>query len=116
MIGIVNEKDVHILNLPTEAKERVRSTAAALDVNYGEDRDAYKDLGGYILVVEETGDQELLNEKANLEGIIPEFVDRIPVEDGDDYTCTLFLLSSDYAIVVFAPLSMTPEYLLEQME
>ncbi|MDY4606017.1 hypothetical protein [Clostridium tertium] len=70
-----------------------------LDENYGEDRDIDKELGGYVLILETKEDVEK-TKSVILNGIIPEYIDIIECSEGVNWTSSLFLLSSDYAIVV----------------
>ncbi|EMU52166.1 hypothetical protein [Clostridium butyricum] len=72
-----------------------------LDENYGAERDINTDLGGYVLVLETKDD--VIEVKENiLKGIIAEYVDDIECEGGKQYCLSLFLLSSDYAIITIA--------------
>lgn len=70
-----------------------------LDESYGAKRDIDTDLGGYVLVLETKDD--VIEAKENiLKDIIAEYVDDIECEGGKQYCLSLFLLSSDYAVVV----------------
>ena len=72
-----------------------------LDDNYGVNRDAEKELGGYIALLHSKEDVEEI--KANsIKGLLPEYTDIIKSDDGIDYYSSLFLLSDDYSIVVFS--------------
>ncbi|EPB8193492.1 TPA: hypothetical protein I9089_002758 [Clostridium perfringens] len=85
-------------------KEVIKIISEAINIlneNYGENRDADKDLGGYVLIVENIGDvKELKN--GMLKDILPEYTDEIKCSEGVNYTSSLFLLSSDFSIVVIA--------------
>ena len=70
-----------------------------LGENYGANRDIEKDLGGYIVIAENIVVIEMLK-KDKLQGLIPEYTDIIECKEGVNWTSSLFLLSSDYAIVV----------------
>lgn len=73
-----------------------------LDESYGIKRNIDTDLGGYVLVLETKND--VIEAKENiLKDIIAEYVDDIECEGGKQYCLSLFLLSSDYAVVVAAP-------------
>lgn len=82
----------------------IKSISEIIDIlneNYGENRDVDKDLGGYILIVESMNDiKELKN--GILQDIVPEYTDEIICSEGVNYTSSLFLLSSDFSIVVIA--------------
>lgn len=72
-----------------------------LDESYGAERDVDADLGGYVLVLETKDD--VIEAKENiLKDIIAEYVDDIECEGGKEYCLSLFLLSSDYAVIVVA--------------
>ncbi len=88
-------------NYHIEVIKSISETVNILNENYGENRDVDKDLGGYVLIVESIED---VNELRNgmLEDIIPEYTDEIICSEGINYTSTLFLLSSDFSVVVIA--------------
>ena len=70
-----------------------------LDDSYGTERDIDADLGGYVLLLETKDD--VIEVKENiLKDIIAEYVDEC--EGAKQYCLSLFLLSSDYAVVVVA--------------
>ena len=72
-----------------------------LDESYGAERNVDADLGGYVLVLETKDD--VIEVKENiLKGIIAEYVDDIECKGGKQYCLSLFLLSSDYAVIVVA--------------
>lgn len=72
-----------------------------LDESYGSERDIDAELGGYVLVLETKDD--VIEVKENiLKDIIAEYVDDIECEGGKQYCLSLFLLSSDYAVIVVA--------------
>lgn len=66
---------------------------------YVEDRDVESDLGGYVVIAENIVDMEILKQD-KLQGLVPEYTDIVECSEGVDWTSSLFLLSSDYAIVV----------------
>lgn len=70
-----------------------------LDDNYGENRNVDIDLGGYALVLE-TKEDVIEARKNKLQGLIPEYTDIIECSEGVNWTSSLFLLSSDFAIIV----------------
>ena len=86
---------------PVEVIKSISETIDILNENYGENRDVDKDLGGYVLVVESIEDvKELKN--GMLKDILPEYTDEIICSEGVNYTSSLFLLSSDFSVVVIA--------------
>ena len=82
-----------------------------LDENYGVDRDINNDLGGYVVIAENIVDIEILKQD-KLQGLIPEYTDVIECSEGVNWTSSLFLLSSDYAIVVVTTEELS-KFLLE---
>ncbi|MCI9978120.1 hypothetical protein JY742_18490 [Clostridioides difficile] len=95
VINIFKEEDLNLVkNLQQEVKSVIRENVKILEENYGKERKV-EDLGGYIAVVDEE-DIELFKEEL-LKGIIPEYIDDI---EGAGYISALFLLSSDFSIVV----------------
>ncbi|MDK0980102.1 MAG: hypothetical protein E7B46_10615 [Clostridium perfringens] len=88
-------------NYPVEVIQSISETIDILDENYGENRNVDKDLGGYILVVESIEDVEELK-NGMLKEILPEYTDEIICSEGVNYTSSLFLLSSDFSVVVIA--------------
>ncbi|TBX14687.1 hypothetical protein BFS06_13345 [Clostridium perfringens] len=99
---IRSKEDVNLIN--KEQKEVIfiiKKLIKTLDENYGENRNVDKDLGGYVLIAESIEDvKELKN--GMLKEILPEYTDEIICSEGVDYTSSLFLLSSDFSVVVIA--------------
>lgn len=84
-----------------EVIKSISETIDILNENYGENRDVDKDLGGYVLIVESIEDvKEIRN--GILKEILPEYTDEIKCSEGVNYTSSLFLLSSDFSVVVIA--------------
>ncbi|MGU8532659.1 hypothetical protein ACV3P0_13465 [Clostridium perfringens] len=86
---------------PVEVIKNISETINILNENYGENRDVDKDLGGYVLVVENIEDVKELRNRM-LKDILPEYTDEIICNEGVNYTSSLFLLSSDFSVVVIA--------------
>ncbi|HFE9683509.1 TPA: hypothetical protein ACGA31_001957 [Clostridium perfringens] len=86
---------------PVEVIKSISETIDILNENYGENRDVDKDLGGYVLVVESI---EYVKELRNgiLKDILQEYTDEIICSEGVNYNSSLFLLSSDFSVVVIA--------------
>lgn len=98
-------------NISLEIIESMKVTIDALNENYGTNRDIHNDLGGYIVIAENIVDIEILKQE-KLQGLIPEYTDVIEVVNGKNYTSSLYLLSSDYAIVVVCTEELS-KFLLE---
>ena len=86
-------------NIPVEVIESIKVTIDILNENYGENRDIEADLGGYVFIAENIVDIEILKQD-KLQCLVPEYTDVIEVMNGENYTSSLYLLSSDFAIVV----------------
>lgn len=95
-------KKIQLLELskyPRKVIKSISETVSIINDNYGEKRDAENDLGGYILIVENIVDIEVLKQD-KLKSLIPGYTDIIECSEGVNWTSSLFLLSSDFAIVV----------------
>ena len=102
---------VELNNIPLEVIENIRGTISILSEAYGVDRDIEADLGGYIVIAENIVDIEILKQD-KLKGLIPEYTDIIKCSEGVNWTSSLFLLSSDVAIVVVTTEELS-KFLLE---
>ena len=92
--------DLENVSLPIEVNIKIKEILFVLDEEYGKDRDRAS-LGGDILLVETK--EEIRTFKDNvLKGILPEYTDKIICSEGVNYTSSLFLLSSDFSVVVIA--------------
>ncbi|HII4515055.1 TPA: hypothetical protein ACY4SI_002917 [Clostridium perfringens] len=112
MISIFKKEQLEKLNnYYVEVIKSISEIIEILNENYGENRDVDKDLGGYVLVVESIEDvKELKN--GMLKEILPEYTDEIICSEGVNYTSSLFLLSSDFSVVVIAEEELS-KFLLE---
>ena len=90
---------LEVNNIQVEVIESIKVTIDILNENYVEDRDVESDLGGYVVIAENIVDMEILKQD-KLQGLVPEYTDIVECSEGVDWTSSLFLLSSDYAIVV----------------
>lgn len=97
----LKEKLIELNEYPMKVISNISVVIEILNENYGENRNVDKDLGGYVLVVESLEDvKELKN--GMLKDILPEYTDEIICSEGVNYTSSLFLLSSDFSVVVIA--------------
>lgn len=96
---------------PIEVISNVLDVINVLGENYGANRDIEKDLGGYVLIAENIVDIEVLKQ-GELQGVIAEYTDVIEVVNGENYISSLYLISSDYAIVVVTTEELS-KFLLE---
>ena len=98
-------------NIPLEVIESMKVTIDILNENYGFNRAIESDLGGYVVIAENIVDIEVLKQD-KLQGLVPEYTDVIEVVNGVNWTSSLFLLSSDYAITVVTTEELS-KFLLE---
>lgn len=107
-------KRIHLLELSNyrlKVVEKIREVIIILNEVYNEERDIEADLGGYVLIAENIVDIEVLKQD-KLQGVIPEYTDIIECSEGVNWTSSLFLISSDYAIVVVTTEELS-KFLLE---
>lgn len=84
---------------PVEVINNISDIIDVLDENYGVERNIKADLGGYVLIAENIVDIEILKQD-KLKGLRAEYTDMIECSEGVNWTSSLFLLSSDFSIVV----------------
>ena len=112
MKKVYNESQLVKLNsIPVEVIEFVREIIVILNEAYGEDRNVESDLGGYVLIAENIVDIEILKQD-KLQCLVPEYTDVIEVMNGENYTSSLYLLSSNFSIVVVCTEELS-KFLLE---
>ena len=102
---------LEVNNIPSEVIDSIKVTIDILNENYGDDRDIESDLGGYVIIVENIVNIEILKQ-GKLQGLIPEYTDVIECSEGVNWTSSLFLLSSDFSIVVVTTEELS-KFLLE---
>lgn len=90
---------LEVNNISSEVIESIKVTIDILNENYGADRDIEADLGGYIVIVENIEDIQILKQD-KFKNLMPEYTDVIECSEGVNWTSSLFLLSSDFAIIV----------------
>ena len=90
---------LEVNNIPSEVIESMKVTIAILNESYGANRNIEADLGGYVVIAENIVDIEILKQ-GKLQGLVPEYTDIIECSEGVNWASSLFLLSSDFSIVV----------------
>lgn len=107
MIKLFKQNQLQVRQQYTkEVIKNAKETIEILNKNYGESRNVDDDLGGYICIVENIIDIEILKQD-KLKALIPEYTDLIECKEGVNYTSSLFLLSSDFSIVVITTEELT---------
>ena len=96
---------------PLEFINSISDIIDVLDENYGAERNIESDLGGYVVIAENIVDIEILKQD-KLQCLVPEYTDVIEVMNGENYTSSLYLLSSDFSIVVVCTEELS-KFLLE---
>ena len=101
MIKVGKEKNLRKIKDKYDKKiiMGIEAILQILDNNYGKERDVENDLGGYVVIAENIVDIEILKQD-KLQGLIPEYTDIIECSEGVNWISSLFLLSSDYSIIV----------------
>ena len=102
---------LEVNNIPVEVIESIKVTIDILNENYGENRDIELDLGGYVVIAKNIVDIEIIKQD-KLQGLIPEYTDVVECSEGVNWTSSLFLLSSDFVIVVVTTEELS-KFLLE---
>ena len=102
---------LEVNNIPSEVIESMKVTIAILNESYGANRNIEADLGGYVVIAENIVDIEILKQ-GKLQGLVPEYTDIIECSEGVNWTSSLFLLSSDFSIVVVTTEELS-KFLLE---
>lgn len=118
MIELTHLKEINKANkLPKEVQENIEGILLILDEEYGADRDQCKDNGGYVIVVEDESDFQIIKEKAhiNVVDVIVEYVDNIECSNGKVYTSSLALCNNDYSISLVIPFEIIPKNILNQI-
>lgn len=112
MVKIAHLRDVANLNdqsIPAEVIAVIEEIANILDTEYGIERDVAGDNGGYILLITDEKDLQVLgNQHIHLNAMFPEYVDKIRASTGEHFTHSLLLLGSDYTVSLIMPLEITP--------
>lgn len=85
----LSEQLEELKKYPVEVINSISQTVDTLQENYGI-RDVEKDLGGYVLRVENLGEVKKLKED-KLQGLVAEYTDVIECSEGVNWTSSLFL-------------------------
>lgn len=99
-----------LIGLPPPVHQRIEETVAILNYHYGENRHIDKDLGGYVLLIEKKEDflefKKIFSKE--ISRITVEYTDTIFWSDKPTHTASLFLVSSDFSVLLIIPYSLTP--------
>ncbi len=119
MIKIGTGKDLYKIQhtLPIEIYNKCLEIVDILDDSYGEDRNIDSDLGGFIAIIEDVNELEILRDIHYLDVYrdIVEYIEEITDKDITYYSI-LYMLSSDYGINIIVKENLLPKRLLNIME
>lgn len=96
--------------LPLPVLKALLKCTVLLDYAYSPNR-RYLQVGGYSLVAQTCDDVEEMRKAVDFTTHPCEWVDRI-----GDYIAAMYLLNDDYSIVLFIPVAITPEIILNELE
>lgn len=109
-IGTEKELAQMAIKLPRDVFNALFKSTVLLDYAYGPNR-SYRASGGYSLIAETADDVESMRNAVDFTTHPCEWADRI-----GDYVSALYLLNDDFSIVLFMPLPIAPEILLQELE
>lgn len=112
-IGTLKELDATELMLPESVMTELTRDVAILDCEYGSQRNIYE-VGGYAVIVETVDDLPELVKIVDYNRHPCEWVTRLGKDSG--WVSILFIISDDYALMVFMPLDILPEALRPDLE
>ena len=94
-------------NMFLEVMSSIENNINILSENYGDKRNSDRNLGGYLLLFTSTKDKELLNviyERYGINQEYAEFEDVLAVNEKMKWISRLFIISSDYSVVIVTPI------------
>ncbi len=112
-LGVIRDLETLQTKLPKEVHNDCLDTLETLEEVYGVDRNIETDLGGFVVLIENTIDfEELKSYNLDLLTDVAEIVDVIGTDE-DTYISVLCLLSSDFGIKVVTKKEIVPINLLK---
>ncbi|AFS79814.1 hypothetical protein Curi_c28220 [Gottschalkia acidurici 9a] len=118
MFKIGHVRDIKYIqkNLPEEVIKVIKDVATILDTEYGECRDIDYDIGGYILIIESKDEFKKLKDiHIDINDTIYEYVDRIKVENNNDWINALILCNNDFGVSIIMPIPIVPEKIIDSI-
>jgi len=95
--------------LPEKVISEIESIIKILSDNYGTNRKLTDD-GGYVCLVKNTEEVKYLKESI-IKDLVEEYSDEIYKSENEAYSSTLYLLSTDYSVVIITKNEITYELL-----
>lgn len=97
--NIWNKEELSLLiGIPVEVKDVIKENLDILEESYGDNR-KNDNIGGYISIISSIDDVNKLKQHA-IKGSVPEYIDIINCNGGDDWIASLFLVATEFGIVV----------------
>lgn len=96
--------------LPLPVLKALLKCTVLLDYAYGPNR-RYQEIGGYSLIAQNSDDVEEMRKAVDFTTHPCEWADSI-----GGYIVTMYLLSDYYSIVLFIPVAIAPEIILNELE
>ena len=106
----LREADALPYTFPPQVRDEIRHCTAILEYEYGELSEE-SGVGGYNVVVETKEDLEAISKEIDLDAHLPEWV--CPL---DSFTSALYVMNDDFVILLFMPVAIAPETILNEME
>lgn len=93
-------------NMPQRVTDKIREKVVILNENYGSERDVLEDLGGYCIVFPSADswseeEYQQIMENCKLQKEQYEYRDVLCRMDGCEWREELFLLGSDFGVIMF---------------
>lgn len=99
-------------DLPSSVQSMIQDILIILDQQYGESRDPFKDLGGYVVILTSPNDIKAFNQfNSCLQEGTFEYVDRT-----DSYLGCLYIAGADSHIFVVVPENLAPPNIINQID
>ncbi len=116
-IGTCKELEKIKDKLPTEIVTKCLEVVNILDDSYGSDRDVDTDMGGFVAIIENLEDINILatDNYLDLTEDVVEDIEIITIED-KTYISILYMLSSDYGINVIVDKEILSLEILNKLE
>lgn len=105
------EEALNLKEYSIEVISNIISGIYVLNENYGAYRNIDTDLGGYAVIAKNIFDMEIMKQD-KLQEVMPEYTDIIECSERINWTSSLFLLSSDFEIIVVTTEELS-KFLLE---
>ena len=111
-LGTVKELLTLECPLPDRVRTEIYMGLMILDIEYGERRN-YLESGGYSIIVENKSDIPALKKILDFDSHPCEWATQIHVTG---YLSALFVINDDFSIMVYMPISIAPNAILQDLE